>query len=155
MSCDSYVRHKCREPETVAQEILDESGSDWDTDDDSDMEQARMALEQVEASDADVAQEKAFLEKGASSDDALMPEGGVYVHLVHRTAHRACEEGVTACGVVVSDLTHEYLSGDDDISHSKLCWRPGCCPWLQRPPVVEVSESESDVFSSLTGLLSD
>ena len=149
MSCDNYTRHTCREPETVAQEILEESGSDWDSEDDSDVEQARMTLEQVEAAEAEVAQERAFLEKGASADDALMPENGVFVHLVHRTAHRACDEGFTACGVVVSDLTHEYLSGDDDFSHSKLCWRSGCCPWQQRPPIVEVSESESDGFSVL------
>ena len=155
MSCDNFVRHVCREPETVAQEILEESGSDWDSDDDSDVEQARMALEQVEAAETEEAQEKAFLEKGANSDDAMMPEGGVYVHMTHRTAHRASEEGVTACGVVVSDLTHEYLSGDDDMSHAKLCWRSGCCPWQQRPPIVEVSESESDIFAGISDLVAD
>ena len=145
--CEEYVTHVCREPETVAQELLEESGSDWDTDDDSDLELARMTLEQAEEEEVEEAQEKAFLTKGASADNALVPEDGLYVHMVHGTAHKATKEGTTACGVIVSDITHEYLTEADDISHVRLCWRSGCAPWV-RTEAAAASKENIEVSSS-------
>lgn len=141
------MEHVCREPDTVAQELLEESGSDWDTDDDSDLELARMTLEKAEGEEAEEAQEKAFLAKGACAENALVPEDGLYVHLVHGTAHKATKEGTTACGVIVSDITHEYLTNTDDISHVKLCWRSGCAPWV-RTETAAASEGNIEVPSS-------
>jgi hypothetical protein len=124
----------------VAQEVLEESGSDWDSDNDSDLEQARMFLERAEDEEAEAAEQKAFLEKGATASNAKMPEHGLYVQVVHRTAHRAGLDGCTGCGVLVSDATHEHLSGDDDFSYTRLCWRGGCAPW----ECADKSEDESD-----------
>ena len=74
--------------ETVAQEVLEESGSDGDSDNDSDLEQARMFLERAEDEEAGAAEQKAFLDKGATASRAKMPDAGLFVHVVHRTAHR-------------------------------------------------------------------
>ena len=140
--CDLFLKHWCREPETVAQKLLEESDPEWDTDDDSDCEQARMALESAEDLVAEETLQQAFLEKGATAEDAKMPPSGIFVHLTHRTAHKAGSDGATACGVLVSDLSHEFLSGSDDFTHARLCWRCGCAPWEKEVPV---SSSDSEV----------
>jgi hypothetical protein len=138
--CDRYAAHKCREPETVSQKLLEESDPEWDTDDDSDLEQARMALEGAEELATDESEQRSFLEKGANAENAKMPEAGLFVHRVHRTAHKAGLDGSTACGVLVSDLTHEFFSGSDDLSSVRLCWRSGCAPWEK-----ESSDSEVEI----------
>ena len=90
-----------------------------------------MTLEKAEEEEAEETEERAFLVKDASAENALVPEDGLYVHLVHRTAHKATKDGTTACGVIVSDITHEFLTETDDISHVRLCWRGGCAPWVK------------------------
>ena len=147
-SRDNYVAHVCREPETVAQEILEESGSEWDTDNDSDLELARMTLEQAEDEAAEEAEDTAFLSKGARAENARMPEDGLYVHVVHRTAHKATKDGTTACGVIVSDITHEFLSRKDTFSHVRLCWRGGCAPWGKAEEGDDVEVESSDGFDA-------
>ena len=143
--CDRFISHKCREPETISQKLLEESDAEWDTDDDSDCEQACIALEAAEELAAEESLQQAFLKKGATADNAKMPPSGIFVHLTHRTAHKAGTDGTTACGVLVSDLTHEYLAGDDDFSHARLCWRCGCDPW-EKEDTVSVSESEVEIW---------
>ena len=142
--CDGLAHHKCSEANVVAP-ILVNSGdlSEQESDDDSDLEVARMTLEADGKVEQDAEDQALFLKKGFSDgSDAQMPPEGVVVHRVYRTAHKSTEDCEAACGIATSDVTFEYTIDPADLFKCKLCWRPGCAPWVRLQTEAAASDNE-------------
>ena len=145
--CDSLASHKCTKAAGVAPLLLaEDSLDDFDSDDDSDLEVARMNLEETQEVEQAEEDQLLFLKRGFSiGSDAAMPPEGVIVHKIHKTAHKVigtlgeCE---AACGITVRDLVYDYTIDPEDLFECKLCWRAGCAPWA--PTMTEVASSEGD-----------
>ena len=91
-----------------------------------------MTLEENDKTEQEVEDQILFLKKGFSCGaDAQMPPEGVVIHKIYRTAHKATEVCEAFCGIAVSDISYEFSIDPDDLIDCKLCWRPGCAPWVQ------------------------
>ena len=140
--CDSFKIHKCTKATAIAPLILAEDDVPVsDSDDDSDLEHARMTAEEAQDEEQKAEDHLRFLTQGFSTgSDAAMPPEGVMIHLVHKTAHKATEDAGAACGVTVTDLSYDFSIDVDDLYECKLCWRNGCAPWVRCQTDVPSSE---------------
>ena len=101
-----------------------------------------MELEEADAGNQEIEDQKRFVEKGFSlATDAAMPVEGVVIHNVYRTVHRATEDCGSCCGVKTNDISFSYTVDRDELEGCKLCWRSGCAPWERAP--TEPAESEA------------
>ena len=148
--CDSLQEHTCKAAAAIAPRLLAEDdllvcGSD----DDSDLEATAMVLEDAQEVEQQDEDQKLYLTQGFSTGcDAAMPEGGVAIHKVYKTAHRASDDGGAACGVATRSLTFNFSVDLDDLEGCKLCWRSGCAPWVRRQTDAAGSEPELPESSS-------
>ena len=149
--CDSLQDHTCKAASAIAPRLLaDDDLPACESDDDSDLEATAMILEDAQLAEQDDEDQKSWLTQGFSTGcDAAMPDGGVQIHKVYRTAHRATEDGGAACGVSIRSLTFDFSVDLDDLEGCKLCWRSGCAPWMRRQ--TDAAGSEPDLPESPSG----
>ena len=145
-SCNSLKEHKCSKPSAVAPALLTEDCfSEPGSEDDSDLEFTRMALEDAHEVELEDEDQSRFLKQGfADGSEAAMPPEGVVIHKIYKTAHKASEDCVAVCGVASSDLMFESSIDVNDLHGCKLCWRQGCAPWFQAQ--TEIASSEEGEF---------
>jgi len=131
--CDHPNTHLCSsDTASLPTWVEDFDAGATQSENDSDLEEARMIGEAEEAEVQDVEDQRSFLTKGFSSGaDAAMPAEGVLIHNVYKTAHKATEELGAACGVRTNGLCFDFSDSSDELSECQLCWRIGCAPWLQ------------------------
>ena len=141
--CESLKTHKCTKAIAVAQALLADDDQSEASEDDSDLENARMTLEEAHEVEQEAEDQIRFLTQGfATGSDAAMPPEGVVIHKVYKTAHKATEDCEAACGLTVRDLLFDYSIDVADLYGCKLCWRPGCSPWL--PLQTESASSDEE-----------
>ena len=128
--CVLFDAHSCvQEPIAVA----DADEDDLSSEDDSDGENAMMAVAEAEGLLMHDEAKVAFLEKGiATGSDASFPEGGLLVNKITEVAHKLRGPNCTACGLKASSQSFEYFYEESALSGLKLCWRAGCAPWCKR-----------------------
>ena len=149
--CVSFLDHKCTKASAVAPALLtDEFEPAPDSEDDSDLENVRMTLEDAQEVEQEAEDQSMFLKKGFSSGcDAAMPDEGVMIHRIFRTAHKANDQCGAACGIVPKDLSFTFSVDVADLQDCKLCWRPGCTPWMHAPDTDAADSDGESIFDLL------
>ena len=141
--CTAFTSHVCSPVGASAPILAEESDDSLATDNDSDGEIAAMTIAETEEVFTEACTQQRFLEKGASmGDDALVPEGGVYLNRISGTAHMShkTEPEKSACGVYMNPLCFAHENDEYSFIGATLCWRSGCACWLARPVEEPVEE---------------